>query len=313
MEVEYEVEDVESGDAFCSLVSLTVEDQIFATVKQTEVYLLLEYSGAWGQKALKESKISEEVKSHLNETLERIPRSKLLLMKTPPGYREEGVTFHIIRASEVDPLDFSFLLEDYQDLLSLDTERILSSPEEYASHRRVEPFFTVCTNGRRDLCCAKWGSPFFQAMEDAVGSDVWRSTHVGGHRLAANSIAFPYGIVYGRMRPEHVQDYIQSIRNGEIFLDNYRGRSCYSKVEQAGEYLLRRETGERNVEAFRSQGFEPFEKDQWIVEFLSAKDGARHRLHLRREFDGGVYYPNCGDPATEPATNFHLEEYTVEQ
>ncbi|HEU5385864.1 MAG TPA: sucrase ferredoxin [Streptosporangiaceae bacterium] len=46
----------------------------------------------------------------------------------------------------------------------------------------------VCTNGKRDRCCAVRGRPVAAAIADATGWDTWESSHLGGHRFAATAL-----------------------------------------------------------------------------------------------------------------------------
>jgi hypothetical protein len=48
----------------------------------------------------------------------------------------------------------------------------------------------VCTNGRRDVCCALWGQRFYAAAA-ALLPNVWQTTHLGGHRFAATAVSLP--------------------------------------------------------------------------------------------------------------------------
>ena len=51
-----------------------------------------------------------------------------------------------------------------------------------------EPVFLVCTHGKRNVCCARLGVPLAQALATRHPGQVWETTHVGGHRFAANLV-----------------------------------------------------------------------------------------------------------------------------
>jgi hypothetical protein len=61
----------------------------------------------------------------------------------------------------------------------------------------AEPLYLVCAHGRRDVCCARFGGPLARALSAAHPLQVWETTHVGGHRYAANLVILPHGLYYG--------------------------------------------------------------------------------------------------------------------
>jgi hypothetical protein len=75
--------------------------------------------------------------------------------------------------------------------------------EAYEAHRSDEQLALVCTNGRRDLCCARFGTPVYNYLKNEEpgfpGLRAWQSTHMGGHRFAANLLWLPQGVLYGRV------------------------------------------------------------------------------------------------------------------
>jgi hypothetical protein len=60
-----------------------------------------------------------------------------------------------------------------------------------------EPVFLVCAHGRRNACCARLGAPLAQSLAAQYPGQVWETTHVGGHRFAANLVILPHGLYYG--------------------------------------------------------------------------------------------------------------------
>jgi hypothetical protein len=60
-----------------------------------------------------------------------------------------------------------------------------------------EPVFLVCTHAKRSLCCSRYGVPLARALSVRHPGQVWETTHVGGHRFAANLVILPHGLFYG--------------------------------------------------------------------------------------------------------------------
>ena len=296
-------------NTFCSTLSLQAGEDLFATATRTDVYLLLEYNDPWGAKAFEESELPESIKAHLSAALESLPYAKILLIRSRPGIREPGTSFFIARVTENDPILYAFQLEDYQDLLSLDPLEVLSGSQAYASYRAKEPLFLVCTNGRRDACCAKLGLPVYAEMSKTGADSVWQCTHLGGHRFAGNLLCFPHGILYGRMRPGDAGRILKTYRRGEIELEHYRGRACYEESVQAADYYLRRETNCLGLDDFRLIEAREISPDQWEVQFESRQNGKIHRLSLSAERSEARIYTSCKPDKLSSPVHYRLIEY----
>ncbi len=63
----------------------------------------------------------------------------------------------------------------------------------------ADPILLVCTNGKRDACCALRGRALMTALAADHAERTWECTHLGGHRFAGNLVCLPHGIVYGRV------------------------------------------------------------------------------------------------------------------
>lgn len=96
----------------------------------------------------------------------------------------------------------------------------------------------VCTDSRRDACCAKYGFATFRALKEIADPDrfqLLQSTHVGGCRFAASIVVLPLRQRYGRLGPEQAEGFLDAIGRGEIYLPAYRGRTDVPEHEQVAE------------------------------------------------------------------------------
>ncbi len=57
----------------------------------------------------------------------------------------------------------------------------------------------VCTNGKRDVCCALRGRALVRDLAGDLPGRVWECTHTGGHRFAPTGVLLPLGITLGRV------------------------------------------------------------------------------------------------------------------
>ncbi|PYE49967.1 sucrase ferredoxin [Deinococcus yavapaiensis] len=62
--------------------------------------------------------------------------------------------------------------------------------------------FHVCTHGRVDAACGKFGASFERALHGRFAhARAWRTAHIGGHRFAPTMIELPSGRFWGRLTP----------------------------------------------------------------------------------------------------------------
>jgi hypothetical protein len=211
-----------------------VDEPMAGTADPVDVWLMLEYRPVWTNRALTDNELAEPVRTWLEAETARLRAQGL---KVRPQF---------IRQPEIDRADTRLVIghaggtivvssEGYRDLLDQDVAALLETRSQ-----TCEPLYFVCTNGQRDVCCARFGRPVYPRLRERLGDRVWQTTHLGGHRFAANVLVLPQGAVYGRVTPEAVDDFVDTIERGELAFDYLRGRSCYPPAVQAAEALLRR-------------------------------------------------------------------------
>jgi hypothetical protein len=287
-------------DYSCSLRSLELDEPLFASATETQVYFLLEYPQAWGAKAFEESDLAEAVKAQLKQALKQVPAARLLMIKGRPGRRSPRPRFFAARLSDHQSTMYAFELGSYSDLLDLDLPALAAGSEIYASQLNTEPLYLVCTNGRRDPCCATHGPAVFRSLSRMPGLNVWQTSHVGGHRFAANLIYLPQGLFFGRLDSLSAEEVIAGLQRGELVLDHFRGRACYPEPVQAAEYYLRRHTGLSGIGAFRLITAEQTSAQEWRVVFASAEAPAHYELEILRQVSDESFFQSCSQDKLSP-------------
>jgi hypothetical protein len=106
-----------------------------------------------------------------------------------------------------------------------------------------DPLYLVCTHGKRNVCCARLGGPLAQALAARHPGPVWETTHVGGHRFAANLVLLPHGLYYGPVTVALAAAAIDAYQHGSVVVDRYRGRAGQPQAEQEAEYARLAEGG----------------------------------------------------------------------
>ena len=105
----------------------------------------------------------------------------------------------------------------------------------------TEPVFLVCGHAQRNACCARFGGPLGQALAARYPGQVFQTTHVGGHRFAANLVILPHGLYYGPVGLAEATAAIGAYERGAVTPGRYRGRAGQPRSTQEAEYeaLLR--------------------------------------------------------------------------
>jgi hypothetical protein len=291
--------------ALCSVESIEAQEQLVGTAPRADVWFLLEVPGRWGNKALKESSIPDEVKTYLETQVTQVPEARLLLIKRSQE-SHEGITFFAAISTAQPPVLYRFNMRDYTELFDLDFSAIANQDPRFESSRIQEPLFVMCTNGLRDQCCAVHGLACYQALSKSYPGLVWESTHHGGHRFAANFLHLPHGLSFGRLRPDSAPDVVQMGLDGRIAFYHYRGRTIYPEPIQAAEALLRRGIGIEGVDALSLQHSEQLSDGQWRARFAGAGD--IFEIIVQGQETGAQVHLSCGDEKLSPVVEYFLVE-----
>jgi hypothetical protein len=295
----------------CSTSSRQAGEQLFGTATRVDYWLMLEVPTPWGRKAFEESDLSPQVMTRLNEVLKGKPHIRLQLIKKGWDFAGEGIDFFVAVNHEERPNLYEFLLSSYEDLLDLDIPGILAEREEFWPYDRKEPLFLVCTNGRRDPCCTRFGLPVYETMRTIMGDHVWQTSHVGGHRFAANVVTLPHGVFYGYLAPEDVSAIVDAQRAGVLYLPRFRGRSCYEVRVQAAETFLRQQTGLLDLYRFRLIEITPLGVNEWMFHFLDLRTEQTYCIQVRSEPAPFEVLKSCAEEAPERLTQFRLVDYVA--
>ncbi len=267
-----------SRKPLCAEVSTGIGEPLGATASRIDNWILLEYRGVWGPEPLQGSMLDPSVKAHLTAQLSR-PRSRLLFIRRPRQERH-GVVCYTATTSEAEQSIHRLDLDVHEELVGLDL---------FGADRGKpvdEPVFAVCTHGKRDRCCARYGRPLYDALRDQTDPEwVWQCTHVGGDRFAGNLVCFPEGLFFGRVGLGDVAPLLDHYLGGRVYLDCYRGRAAYSMQVQAAERAVRERTGLTGFDDVRLAGV-----DGPRVTLEAA--GERHEFEVTR-VEGEPMYLTC--------------------
>lgn len=301
----------EQSRFFCSELSRRAGERSMGTASTGAVWFLLEYPHGWGRHAFEESALPTEVKHFFKDTLARIRHSRLLFIKTDRGRRDARMNLFVVRCRERAPFIVRLRLEKYFDALKYDLAAIAAGRDLQGGETCEEPLFLVCTHGRRDKCCAKFGQPLYNALREQTGDCVWQSSHVGGDRFAGNLVCFPHGLFYAHATPEAGRRVVDEYRAGRILTEGFRGRACYSHFIQAAEAFVREETGLKGVEELHFLSAHLEGADASRVRFEARADGRVHEALVVRRASEFLNPITCHSAVPQPVPQFHLDAHSI--
>ena len=256
----------------CSALAEELGEPLAGTVDQRRRWLLLEDRSAWGTDA-----VAERFGADAAATAKRLGL-RLQLVRRHEG---DPAGDSVRRAILVDTEAAAMAVRTVRGPGDLDVETLATMPLHEFGAPLTDPILLVCTNGRRDACCALRGRALTLALATEHAERTWECTHLGGHRFAANLVCLPHGIVYGRVSPDEGARLADLYLAGKLDPEHLRGRSAWPAPAQVAEVELQRRLGLRGVDDLRLVSAVGEGAQATVA--LSGPDGAEHRLELRAE------------------------------
>ncbi|KRF02497.1 hypothetical protein ASG88_03690 [Nocardioides sp. Soil777] len=216
-------------DFRCSVASRDDGEPIAGTAPTDTAFLLVEHAGSWGRKAVAESRLPEAVRDHLGA----LTGVRVQLIRRHGGESGPGVRVFHARAT-LGGFDVrTEVLPDAESLLDLHLDDDLGGGPDWTAYDA--PLWLVCTNGRRDRCCAEIGRPITAALAGRWPEATWETTHLGGHRFAGTLLALPSGHTLGRLDVASAVEACAILEKGSVPVEASRGRAGLTPAEQVRE------------------------------------------------------------------------------
>lgn len=229
------------GRRGCSALVRYTDEQIAGTAGASSGWLLVEHNGPWRYPGLASPDLDQAVASRLTERLaDSDVRPQLIKRPGANGRtRTHGpLRAYLVHTSRTSPWVRRIDFHHPAELLEIDVTAA-ERPEPPCFGSTVDhTLYLVCTHAKKDPCCAMLGRPVANALAGGE-AEVWETTHVGGDRFAANLVALPQGVYFGRLGPESALATVAAFERGLVLPENYRGRCTDSGPAQAAEAALR--------------------------------------------------------------------------
>lgn len=286
---------------FCTMAAAEVGEPLAGTAAEACIWVVYEFDGAWSPKPLESPGLAPGVREQLLRWQKSVPGCRVQLVRRGSDrFADEPTGFFVARSDASTPYLLRFSLRSPEDLSRFDLSAILEEGGHPEATRETEALHLVCTHGRRDPCCAKWGVPLFRALEKVEPSRVFQTTHVGGHRFAPSVVSLPHGYTYGRVSPEEAGALVEAHRRGLVHDPaRLRGRSIYDAATQFAECTVRLATNARALDAFQPIERVTDERGQTHVRYLH--QGVEGSLAIEKVTISAMRPASCCEPA-EPVT-----------
>lgn len=251
----------------CSRVWDGAQIPAWGSAARADVVVALEQNGPWGRQAATQSRLDPALGAALDSHLLGLG-GRLLLIRRPgrhadgqaptgsgdlplPHAPEPSVAFTSRRCyvARTGPRGWLVRTElaDPAQLLGL-TQAVLkdasSAIEVVGGAVDHRPILLVCTNGRRDVCCATRGREITNAVSSVQDDLVWETSHTGGHRFAPTGVLLPWGRMLARLDPALAAASLQWAHTGQLAPSvlgpvHDRGSMHLPPAAQAAEAWLR--------------------------------------------------------------------------
>lgn len=268
----------------CSTYCRVLREPLAGTAVVAKGWVVLEQPGPWGAKAPTQSHLDAEFGGSFDDECKKADL-RFGLIRSPGRHADAAERSHQVFVASTTPGRSWLLggrLADPSELRDLDLGAVARGDRAavIASLPALlpvdEPVVLVCTNGKRDECCALLGRPLVSGLAERAPGRVWEANHLGGHRFAPTATYLPAGTMHGHLTVETAVEALAAADRGETITTGLRGRSTWSKRGQAAEVAVRELTGELSLDALRVMADDPetvtvqhLDGRSWIVPVTS--------------------------------------------
>ncbi|HVQ92578.1 MAG TPA: sucrase ferredoxin [Mycobacteriales bacterium] len=282
------------AESRCAPVAESRGEPLAGTARSASRWLLIEHPGPWGIEPPRDSRLDGAAAAELSAWA-AYAGVKLMLIRRPG--RDPAGTRRWAYVDSRPGREASWWghWSTPADLLDLPAHVPPAGPPTAVAT------YLVCVNGRRDPCCGVRGRPVAAVLVRARPEQTWECSHIGGDRFAANLLALPHGLSYGRLTPATAVAVADAYERGHVEPTWLRGRTCLPPPAQAAEHFARQALGETSLDALQPRSAVARDASTWQIRLGPPEHTVLIRLGHTEPFPQGCRWP---DP--EPAPTFEL-------
>ncbi|MGO4343721.1 sucrase ferredoxin [Pedococcus sp. 2YAF34] len=289
----------------------------YGTAARASFFLAVEQPGPWGRDAATESHLPPGLGRALAEACST-RGGRLSLIRRPgrhaDDHHEPGQVVYLAWAGP-DPWLLTGRVTDHEVLLDVDLDALARGDADAVraslpALSPSDPVLLVCTNGRRDVCCAVRGRPVTLDAAAVSPGRVWEASHTGGHRFAPTGVLLPHGATLARLDTELSTEVLAAAGRGELPQRalgplHDRGRSPLDGAEQAAESHVRHLVGETSLTALTTSApatAAPAPDSGAVAVVVSHRDGREWLVACERRTGPTELPESCGKTPIPVAT-----------
>lgn len=291
----------------CSYLSASADEQSVGTAAEASCWVVLEQNGPWGARAATQSRLDPQFGARMDAAVAAVG-GRFALMREPgahPDRRDDARRLLVAGG----PTDAPWLLQGTVDT----PERLLDLPLAHLSdpspaevlvalpelRRADHGVLLVCTNGKRDRCCAVRGRTVAEEAYRSWPGRVFETTHLGGHRFAPTAVLLPSGHSYGRLDPSTAVAALAAADAGSVPTGltgpaHYRGRSGLQRPQQVAEHAYRAASSDWSLPGPAVAPAMPVGDDHWTVRVGSGSHEVT--VDVTRTLTDRLRPESCGKP-----------------
>jgi len=233
---------------FCAAESSARGEQMAGTATIARCYLLIESNDAWPRQiANLLENLGSLAASSVRKFIDWCPEEvhPLLIRRDPNLNDRRSGRIYVVRAPQVST---GHQREEYgEKCLQVDDYAELTFDQlqdAYCNPDSLQSLLLVCTHGKRDKCCAKFGGIAYRELVERLDTriQVMQCSHIGGDRFAANALWLPHGLYLGRVH-SNLDQVVSAINDERIPLSCLRGNAAMPSTAQYLECLVRQRYG----------------------------------------------------------------------
>lgn len=303
-------------ELFCKDLGFVSQENPLGTATYATHYIVMEVDPPW-EKSVEDSRsIPPLLPALLQKSKQRGISYRFQGIMPDDEYSQLGMRrIAIFTSSEHEISQFKkeeFLVPE-EEIGRFLPHLINDSSENFDSFRQTQKTrdILVCTHGRKDRCCGKFGYPLYQYMRENFSQNevrIWRTSHTGGHRFAPTLIDFPEGRFWSHIN----EDLVSVLINKETHIENlsrhHRGLGSLPAIGQIIEGELFMQQGWRWCGLIRSikVGVNDGTNIEGVVDVLDPQTQAQERysVTLKRHKDR-LIPAGCGD-IWEKIPQYHI-------
>tara|TARA_B110001454_G_C12690077_1_gene421944 strand:- start:176 stop:1123 length:948 start_codon:yes stop_codon:yes gene_type:complete len=223
---------------YCSLISKKLAEPLSGTASQAQHLIFITWPKRfWKYEALVSGGgFPQGLKRWIKS--QSVEHGKIVLrLISQPGMTAECCSLHVypdgLVYEDIAPDQLKTVLEDH----------FAGKGQQHSPRVQEIPEVMVCTHGRHDKCCAKFGQALYAQFQRGIENrglslNLWQSSHLGGHRFAPTLVHLPSGEAHGHVTSEQVPALLDAWTQQRVHPKTYRGNVFRMDAEQLAEAWL---------------------------------------------------------------------------